>query len=208
MNRLFVLLLFLAACAPGSRLPTGGPGKVPFPPPIAPPAPRFEKTFGSVAVGPGLALVVRYKSITLTVDPNSQGAWEIKGPKSSGRSMLKSGDDFVFLTVPRPHIYLLEYDNGRNLLIAGDTADPDSLRDFVYDLRDDGKEIYAGFFAKGPGGDDASLAKTIGLIQPQIAILAVIGGSAVNETVLRESLKSEFFEGPAVILKTGDEIPF
>lgn len=165
-------------------------------------------------------MAIAYKNLTLDVQCNKDGSPEINGANPGKRAMLKKDDDFVFVTALQNrgaganatlNSYLLEFDNGRNLFLSGEIANPDDLREFIYNLRDDGREIYAGFFYGRAGASAASLAKTIGLLQPINALVLQVrdsGPSISNEAAFRSALKEEFFEGAFVILKSGSDIPF
>lgn len=209
----------LLGCAPVTRV--GLPPAAP-PPSVPPPAalPAFQKTFGEAVIGIGAAIAIRYKSLTLNIDTDADGFPQIKGAKPGHRTMLKSGEDFVFVTAvqnPQAHskrpviAYVLEFDNGRNLFIAGDVSKSDELRELTYNLRDDGKEIYAGFFTRRNGTDEQLLAQMIGLIQPKNALIArtdAAGSAPINEAALSAALKTELFDGPVVLLSPGRSIPF
>lgn len=210
------LLVTLAGCAPAARQPVSPPSLPP--PPVV--MPQYEKTHGEIAVGQRATLAFKYKSLNFLVDTDMMGQPEIKGAKAGKRTMLKKDNDFVFVsamtnrnvvTKEPADNYLLEFDNGRNIFIAGDVTDIESLRDFLYDIRDEGKEIYAGFFFRGPGADEATLAQFIGILQPSTALIGKGGADTLpplDQAALQQALKNELFEGAAVPLMAGSTIPF
>ena len=135
----------------------------------------------------------------------------MKEVKTGQRVMIQKNDDFVFVTKLPTQATLLEFDNGRNLFLSGDLTDENALREIVYALRDDGKEIYEGFFYPAPGQNEESLARAISLIQPKNALIvqAEVNSSPVmNESTLRAALKDELYEGPMAILNDKQNIPF
>lgn len=99
---------------------------------------------------------------------SKHGFTQSKGMAHVQRMMLKKGDDFLFVSVIQGHSasgkdangYLLEFDNGRNIFISGEIKEETVMREFVYGLRDDGKQVDLAFVY------DESF---IELIQPQVA---------------------------------------
>ncbi len=116
------------------------------------------------------------------------------------RILLKKEDGYLFASVTAGQSYFLEFDNGKNIFIAGEIPSADALREFLYSLRDDGRDIEIGFFKLGPAVDETTLAQIIGLLQPKnVVLLHEPGGKNVNMDTLREQLKTEFFEGPIAV---------
>jgi hypothetical protein len=131
------------------------------------------------------------------------GFTQVKALGPGQRILLKKEDGFLFASAAAGQSYFLEFDNGKNIFIAGDVADADSLRDFLYSLRDDGRAIEIGFFRLTPTTDAAALAQTIGLLQPKnVVLLRAPGAKNVDLNALREQLKTEFFEGPIAVAGT------
>ncbi len=202
------VLLFLLGC---------GAAKQSVPPPIVVPptapsigAPEFQKTFGSIQINQNASLSIRYKSLVIAVDMDIDGVPRIKSAPGGKKSMLKQGHDFVFVSAVSKN-YLLEFDNGRNLFITGEAEAPESLREFVYDLRDEGKEIYAGLFFRRAQQNETALAQLVGLMQPENAIVLrspMIGLSPLHEPTLYKALRDEFYENPLAIVTDAREIPF
>jgi hypothetical protein len=129
-----------------------------------------------------------------------QGFTQVKASGPGQRLLLKKEDGFLFVSATAGQGYFLEFDNGKNIFVAGDVSNPDALREFVYALRDDGREIEIGFFQIGPGTDMAALASTIGLLQPKNAVLLrEPGAKTLDLPALHEHLKTEFFENPIVV---------
>lgn len=100
--------------------------------------------------------------------------------------------------------YLLEFDNGRNVLLIAPGARADDLRPFLYALRDEGKVVDLGVVPAGSTGDVAEL---IGLFQPQEA--AVAGSiSAKDKSDLAAQLRDQFFQGALIFSEPGGTIDF
>ena len=131
-----------------------------------------------------------------------------------GRVLLQKDSDYLFVSAfqggdaagAMSKGYLLEFDNGKNLFVAGDVIDEAPRRNFLYEMRDDGKEISEGFFY--PSGDEAAIAKSIALFQPKIAVLLPGAIRPVDEPKLRDALKEELFEGEIYIARPSESIPF
>ncbi len=170
------------------------------------------------------------KNIKILASPNeaskvkAAGFTDVKALTAGQRIMLKknngSTDAFVFVmcaqnTNPSTQLqvnsYLLEFDNGRNLFVSGELTNADGLREFVYGLRDDGKELYAGIFYLQPDVTAQTIAQIASLVQPKAVILTqtdVSGVAAVDEASFHQALQTELYDGPAVILREGRQIPF
>jgi len=89
--------------------------------------------------------------------------------------------------------YLLEFDNGRNIVVVGSFADASPVREFVYTLRDDGKEVQLGFFSiPAPGGENGA-AELAGLLQPRLAVFT--GGQKADSAALKAGLEAQIFNG-------------
>jgi hypothetical protein len=128
------------------------------------------------------------------------GFTQTKALAAGRRVLLKKQDGFLFASVTAGQSYFLEFDNGKNIFFGGDIPSADSVRDFLYSLRDDGRDIEIGFFQIGPSTDEATLAQIIGLLQPKNAVLLrAAGAKNVNMDALREQLKTEFFEAPIAV---------
>ncbi|MCB4756542.1 MAG: hypothetical protein LHV69_05865 [Elusimicrobia bacterium] len=145
------------------------------------------------------------------------------------RMLLEKNKSFLFVgavQAPNPvsgdpvNGYLLEFDNGRNIFIGGEIVDMTVLREFLYALRDDGKEIHIAFIYAGGirsvGGaleslDEKLAAEMIALFQPQLAVIVQATSLSVTKTdeaLLRRLLKEEIFFGQVMVPKPGDRIPF
>lgn len=142
---------------------------------------------------------------------------------SGQRLMLSKTGGFVFVSAVQArhpatgklgNAYLLEFDNGRNVFIAGDMVDLAPLREFVYTLRDDGKELHLAVIETGPGKegetlrrpDEALAAEIASLLQPRIAVLTDAGG--VSREKLAEAFGSQILNGEWYVASTADEAPF
>ncbi len=181
----------------------------PVQPPTTPPTvkiPQFERTFGSLTIVPNGSLDIRYKSLILNAIAKADGSWAINGAKTNKRSMLKSGSDFLFVTATGKTT-LLEFDNGRNILFTAETVKPDNLREFVYSLRDDGKEIYAALFARPQGATENTVAQAVSLLQPKAAII-MFANDKWNDAAFQEALTNELFDGPSMMATPNQQIPF
>lgn len=150
----------------------------------------------------------------------SDGFTEVKAVTGGQRIMLKKDNSFVFVSASmsqnplskrQVNSYLLEFENGRNIFISGEVFTPDALREFLYSLRDDGKEIYAGLFYRQAEQKEETLAQVISLIQPNNALLLqsdIPGQTKLDEATLRGALLTELYEKPLMVLKNGSEVPF
>lgn len=129
-----------------------------------------------------------------------------KGLEKGVRLLLKKEGAFLFVSSAQKRSegmsYLLEFDNGRNVYINGDNTDADSLREFVYDLRDDGKEIHVGIFYKGTMDQ---LTQIIATLQPKTAYILE---SSVDLPLLQNKLKDELYDGAVGLVRKGDKITF
>ena len=134
----------------------------------------------------------------------SQNGFTQTKPFGAGqRILLKKEDGFLFASVAAGQSYFLEFDNGKNIFVAGDIPNADAVREFLYALRDDGRDIEIGFFKLGSTTDETTLAQIIGLLQPKnVVLLREPGGKNINLDALREQLKTEFFEGPIAVAGT------
>jgi L-ascorbate metabolism protein UlaG (beta-lactamase superfamily) len=158
------------------------------------------------------------------------GFTQSKGLSQVQRIMLKKNDAFLFVTVVQARNpangelvngYLLEFDNGRNLFISGEIVDEAVIRQFVYMLRDDGKQIDLAFMYGGglrtmtdkvwqSAGEDMC-ANFIGIIQPRVAYVVQAEGldvASFDAAILKTKLQDQIFSGEMTVLKPGDKIPF
>lgn len=280
-------------------------------PPTTPPPPTapttLEKTFGEITYGGLSTLVIKYKDITLLVDPvfepvgslgatkakldtlrtpgqiqrtlppalafdrlppidyllltdgqphhlgaiaknglrknlkilgtneavaklQSAGFTQSKGLSQVQRIMLKKNDGFLFVSVVQGRNpasgelvngYMLEFDNGRNIFISGEIVDESVLRQFVYDLRDDGKQIDLAFVYGGglhttgdkvwQSANEDLAASIIGLLQPRVAMIVQTEGldtTTFDKAVFNEKLKDQIFSGAALFPVPGEAISF
>lgn len=134
-------------------------------------------------------------------------------PVSTGqRLMLSKNDAFAFLSAVAGKTasgrgtngYLLEFDNGRNLVVMGPVADAAPVRQFVYGLRDDGKAVHLGFFSVAEGGE-AAAAELAALVQPRYAVFT---GTPPDGSVLESALGAQMFAGEWYASGRRNEIPF
>ncbi|MGH7193767.1 MAG: MBL fold metallo-hydrolase, partial [Candidatus Saccharimonadales bacterium] len=81
-----------------------------------------------------------------------------KGLEPGRRLLLQKNGAYLFVSAiqtrnsvsgEQVNFYLLEFDNGKNVIITGETIDEDAVRRLVYELRDDGKEIALAFVYGG-----------------------------------------------------------
>jgi len=153
-----------------------------------------------------------------------KGFQRVKGMEGGKRVLLKKDGGFLFVSSwriqgsrggPSVNGYLLEFDNGRNVFIGGETSNPDTLREFVYGIRDDGKELSLAFiYGSGNGGgrgcDEESCAEIMALLQPKIGVLVQADffkeGSRIK--TFESKLEENIFEGRYLIPKPGERIPF
>jgi hypothetical protein len=143
------------------------------------------------------------------------GFSQVKALAPGQRLMLQKEKTFVFVSAVKAknpssglivNGYLLEFDNGKNLFVAIDVTDMTALREFLYGLRDDGKEIHLAFF-NGRAGQENSLGEIIALLQPRHAIVLPTS-PAMDGKTLREKLQAEIFSGDLYLAPAGAEIPF
>ncbi len=276
-------------------------------PPAPPTKPALEKTFGEITYGGLATLFLRYKDITVLIDPvfepvgllgrtkarldtlrtpgeiqrtkspallldqlghidyllltdaqphhlgsnaksglrkdlkiiatdevvavlKSNGFSQSKGLSAVQRIMLKKNDAFLFVNVVQSRNpasgelvngYLLEFDNGRNIFISGEIVDEAVLREFVYGLRDDGKQIDLAFIYGGglrtsgeniwQSANEDTCANFIGLIQPRLAMVLQADGldvASFDSVLLRTRLQDQIFSGDLHIPTPGESIPF
>jgi len=139
---------------------------------------------------------------------SQNGFAQVKALDAGSRILLKKEDGFLFVSATAGQSYFLEFDNGKNIFVGGDIPSADSVRNFLYSLRDDGRSIEIGFFKIGPATDNTTLAQIIGLLQPKNAVLLrEPNAKTPNLDALREQLKDEFFEDPIAV--AGNEtMPF
>ena len=159
-------------------------------------------------------------SATETDALKSEGFSEVKALNAGNRVMLRKNTDFLFVgavtqkdtvTGRDSSSYLLEFDNGRNIFISAENTQADSLREFVYGLRDEGKEVYAGFFIRNTESMDAELAQTISLIQPKNTVIlqsALESPQKFSSQQFHEHLKNELYDGPFLTAQSGEKIEF
>ncbi len=145
------------------------------------------------------------------------GYINVKGLESGQRILLKKENAFLFASAlgsknPGTHAavnaYLLEFDNGRNIFISGETVDQSALREFLYGLRDDGKEIDLAFIYAG--GEQMS-ADIISLLNPKWALLLQrdsFTNAQFDEKRLEQLLKEQIFDGQLLFPKPGEQFPF
>lgn len=138
----------------------------------------------------------------------------VKTVQGSQRLLLRKKEGFIFLSgVPSDEGgaapgFLLEFDNGRNILILGPVGTADSLREFMYGLRDDGKELALAFLPDRPVAGE-QIVQQIALLQPRIGlVLGADGERASRSAALTESLKKELFYGDVYLPSPGEVIPF
>jgi L-ascorbate metabolism protein UlaG (beta-lactamase superfamily) len=157
------------------------------------------------------------------------GFSQVRPVGNGQRMLLKKNGAFLFVTALHSknpgsgrevNGYLLEFDNGRNVFVSGETMDLAALRQFVYSLRDDGREIHLaivyGGGLVGPNGslesyDYAMAAEMIGLLQPQVAVAVQadsLAGARMDESVVRAALAREIYGGGFYVAAPGDTIPF
>ncbi len=129
----------------------------------------------------------------------SAGLSVFKALSTGQRLMLNKGKGFAFVSAVKSrgaagetvNGYLLEFDNGRNLLVLPGVADLAPVREFVYGLRDDAKTVYIALF---PRFSDAAAASEIaGLIQPQIAVFPDAG--SLDRSQMPDALSVQMFSG-------------
>lgn len=100
--------------------------------------------------------------------------------------------------------YLLEFDNGRNVLFVASEARVDDLRPFLYALRDEGKEVHLAFMS---GHNASNTADLIGLFQPQEAVVTGLPDQGAQAEVTTR-LKDQFFQGALIFAPSGETILF
>jgi len=144
---------------------------------------------------------------------NQEGFGNVKGLGSGGRVLLKKEKGYLFVqgvtdqTAPvHTNGYFLEFDNGRTVYFTGALRKADSLREFLYSLRDDGKEIDMAIIDTKELTNTNQTAESISLLQPKLAVL--IGAKSIDREDLDQKLKDQLFYGSLYFANPGDKIPF
>lgn len=143
----------------------------------------------------------------------SKGFTQVKGLSAGQRVLLKKEKNFIFVSAVANsrgnNGYLLEFDNGRNLFVTGPNWEAGALREFVYSLRDDGRDLFLAFIYDPVSAE--ALGDAVGLLQPETAV--IVGpknerDGRVNEMELREVIKNQIFSGKLVFSKDEDQFAF
>jgi hypothetical protein len=147
-----------------------------------------------------------------------------KGLATGQRLMLSKAGAFLFVSAVQQRNpatgalvngYLLEFDNGRNVFLSGDSVDLAPMREFVYGLRDDGKELHLAVVnaTKAPAegralraADEALAAELASLLQPRVALIVDEGG--VDAGKLKEAFGSQIFDGSWRVVSPTETVPF
>lgn len=140
-----------------------------------------------------------------------RGFTQVKGVSTGRRLYLKKDDVFLFAgPVTGGHGlnmnngYLLEFDNGRNVYIGGRVSSIDPLREFVFSLRDDGKEIHLAVLR---ADTDALAAEAAALLQPQF-IFYDPGPRHADRKSIDKILAEQLYSGVFAVLKRDQSVPF
>lgn len=143
--------------------------------------------------------------ITVAPSLTQQGFANAKGLTSGRMMQLTKNGSFLFVR-SAANGYLLEFDNGRNIFVSGSDLDLDMTRQFLYALRDEGKEINMAFI---PGTLETSkLVEAIPLLQPEVVILT---GPTLDKNQLASlchTLQEQLFEGSVFSTRSVDNFPF
>lgn len=139
-----------------------GCAKPPISPPLAPPTfpsakPRLEKTFGT-AVIEAQNIRLEYKKLVC----NTQDIQKTLTPGK--RILLKNGETFAFASAFADGAYFFEFDNGRHVVVVTREVEEEPVRQFVYDIRDDGKEIHLALLKP-------KLEYLLELLQPEVFVM-------------------------------------
>ncbi len=150
----------------------------------------------------------------------SLGFSQVKGIAPGSRIMFQKNGGFLFVSVLENRFgaqpgtagnsYILEFDNGRNIFVAGDALEPGSLKLNIYQLRDDGKEIHFGFFHGEPGQEE-KVAQMVAMLQPKIGFITPQTSAMelkLSSDKFQTRLKEELFDGFIVNPKAGEKYPF
>lgn len=155
---------------------------------------------------------------------------QAKGLSSGQKLLLQKEGTSVFATALQSRNpvsgqvvngYLLEFDNGRNIFISGEIVDLAVFREFLYGLRDDGKEIYMAFLYSGSlqtaddkalqSMDESMAAEVTGLLQPNFSVLLQTDSLNITQfqpAKFQEALANQIFSGTFFFPKSGDLIEF
>jgi len=153
------------------------------------------------------------------------GFSKVKGLEEGQRVLLKKEGAYLFVnavsdgnTPSAMNAYLLEFDNGRNLFVSGEVKSADLFREFLYGLRDDGKEIDIAFLYhrtqradETSEGEENRMSDIISLLQPKIAVVMPSSKSGkidINLSSLQNKLKDQLFYGDVYFSKSEDKISF
>lgn len=137
----------------------------------------------------------------------NQGYSQVKGVSNGQRVYLKKDEAFLFasgVTNGSASGYLFEFDNGRNVFISGKLSNLDGLREFVFSLRDDGREVHAALLM---AENDKIAAEAISLLQPQFAFYGD-ENRRVDRKQMEKMLAEGLYDGTFSVLKRGESIPF
>lgn len=138
---------------------------------------------------------------------------QTKALQGNQKVLLKKDNNFLFVTAVQMQDsaskktingYCLEFDNGKNIFISGGITDMTVLRPFLYDLRDDGKEIYLALIS----GDQTAFVELISLFQPRLAVVQMNSKSTLDMQTLRQPLADAFFQGQLLTADPNSTIPF
>lgn len=162
----------------------------------------------------------------------SLGFKNVKSLEKGQKIMLKKGNNFLFvsaypsknpITGKTVSSYVLEFDNGRNILISGNVLSVDPLRECLYGLRDEGKEIQMAFIYSGSlpfksgnetkvqSFDEKGAADLIGLFQPTMAVVVQTDSleeARFDKSVFSQALKDQIYDGHTAVASPSDSFPF
>ena len=144
------------------------------------------------------------------------GFSQVKGLASGQKILLKKEEAFLFLTGVSGKDasgetsggYLMEFDNGRIVLFLGGLTDEAVLREFLYGLRDDGKEVDVLIINSD---DEKKLAARLSLFQPKLGLILADNQGKVaplKEEIFKTALTDELFSGSYRLVRFGDSIQF
>jgi hypothetical protein len=122
--------------------------------------------------------------------------------------MLKKTAGFLFVSAAAANgagAFLLEFDNGRNIFIGNSQVPADSLREFTYSLRDDGREIYLALFEAASTNYD-NVVPIVALLAPKFTVLPAAAQN--RKSALETALAAELYDGSVLFSKTGQSVPF
>ena len=141
------------------------------------------------------------------------GFSNIREAVPDAKTLVKKEEAYAFIAPVDTGVdgalgYFLEFDNGRNILVLPAVPPADALREFVYGVRDDGKEIHMVTLPLFDHQETGRLAEVIALLQPRHALLFTGEQPHAMRRELDAALRENLFFGNVYQPASGETIPF